>query len=189
MKLSEHKDLKKEILALPTKEKDKLLLRLVAKDKVLTEHLHFLLLEDESNLADRIDFIKEEINSSMKVLEATKKANAKDTLLVLRKLVKQINHFYKVTKSSMAEIELKFLLFTVAPTEFKFKVYSSAKNHEDLLANYVVKAVLVLLRKMEKLHEDLQFDLKEETNMLLAKIYNSGMAYTASVLGLPEHID
>ena len=41
MKLSEHKDLKKEILALPVKEKDKLLLRLVAKDKVLTEHLHF----------------------------------------------------------------------------------------------------------------------------------------------------
>ena len=46
MKLSEHKELKKEILALPVKEKDKLLLRLVAKDKVLTEHLHFLLLED-----------------------------------------------------------------------------------------------------------------------------------------------
>lgn len=189
MKLSEHKDLKKEILALPTKEKDKLLLRLVAKDKVLTEHLHFLLLEDESNLNDRIDVLKEEINSSMKLLLATKKANAKDTLLVMRKLVKEINHFYKVTKSSMAEIELKLLLFTVAPIEFKFRVHSSTKNHEALLDNYIVKAVLVLLRKMDKLHEDLQFDLKEETNMLLAKIYNSGMAYTASALGLPEHVD
>ena len=61
MRLSEHKDLKIEILALPTKEKDKLLLRLVAKDKVLTEHLHFLLLEDEDNLRERIAVLKEEI--------------------------------------------------------------------------------------------------------------------------------
>lgn len=41
MKLSEHKDLKTAITELPVKEKDKLLLRLVAKDKVLTEHLHY----------------------------------------------------------------------------------------------------------------------------------------------------
>lgn len=189
MKLSEHKDLKKEILALPVKEKDKLLLRLVAKDKVLTEHLHFLLLEDESNLNDRINLLEEEIRTSFQGLLSTKKANAKDTLLMLRKLVKEINHFYKVTKASMAEIELKVLLFTVAPKDFKFKVYSTAKNHEELLANYVVKSILVLLRKVEKLHEDLQFDLTTAINTLLGEIYKSDFSYTASTLGLPKNID
>lgn len=188
MKLSEHKDLKKEILALPVKEKDKLLLRLVAKDKVLTEHLHFLLLEDESNLRDRVAFIKNEITDILGELKITPKTSAKDTLLVLRKLAKQINHFYKVTKADFEEIELKILMFTTSPMSFRFKVHSLTKNHEQLLANYVVKSVMMLLRKFEKLHEDLQFDLKEQVNDLLAKIYESYIAKTAIDLGLPKEL-
>jgi len=188
MKLSEHKDLKKEILALPVKEKDKLLLRLVAKDKVLTEHLHFLLLEDESNLSDRVAFIKNEISDVLEDLNTTPKTSAKDTLLVLRKLTKQINHFYKVTKADFEEVELKLLLFNASPMAFKYKVYSLTKNHEQLLANYVVKAILIILRKFAKLHEDLQFDLKEEANSLLTKVYASYMSRTATDLGLPKTI-
>ncbi len=189
MKLSEHKDLKKEIIALPEKEKDKLLLRLVAKDKILTEHLHFLLLEDQSNLEDRVEDVKAEIVAAIEMLTLTPKANARDTLLVLRKLIKQINHFYKVTKASVEEIELKLLLFNLAPIVYKFKVYSAVKNHEDLLANYTVKAVLVLLRKLDKLHEDLKFDLKEEVNRLLTKIHTSYMTKTALTLNLPKQMD
>jgi hypothetical protein len=189
MKLSEHKDLKKEILALPPKEKDKLLLRLVAKDKVLTEHLHFLLLEDESNLRDRVALIKEEIASTFTTLGTTPKTTAKDVLLVLRKLSKQINHFQKVTKADFEEIELKILLFTTAPLEFKYKVYSTTKNFEQLLANYLVKALLILFRKFSKLHEDLQFDLKEQANALLSKIYGSKFAETAAELNLPKSVN
>lgn len=189
MKLSEHKELKKEILALPVKEKDKLLLRLVAKDKVLTEHLHFLLLEDESNLNDRVAFIKNEVVDAFDDLNTTPKTSSKDTLLLLRKLTKQINHFYKVTKADFEEIELKLLMFNAAPMKFRFKVHSLTKNHEQLLANYVVKAILMALRKFEKLHEDLQFDLKEEVNQLLAKIYDSYIEKTAVMLGLPKSID
>ncbi|MNK27927.1 hypothetical protein D3C87_462940 [compost metagenome] len=189
MKLSEHKDLKKEILALPVKEKDKLLLRLVAKDKVLTEHLHFLLLEDESNLSDRVAFIKNEITDILENLNSTPKTSAKDALLLLRKLTKQINHFYKVTKADFEEIELKLMMFNASPMKFRFKVHSLTKNHEQLLANYVVKSILIVLRKFEKLHEDLQFDLKEEVNKLLAKVYDSYVDKTALSLGLPKQID
>ncbi len=189
MKLSEHKDLKKEILALPVKEKDKLLLRLVAKDKVLTEHLHFLLLEDESNLSDRVAFIKNEIANILEELNTTPKTSAKDALLLLRKLTKQINHFYKVTKADFEEIELKLLMLNTSPMKFRFKVHSLTKNHEQLLANYVVKSILIVLRKFDKLHEDLQFDLKEMVNQLLAKVYDSYIDKTAINLGLPKHVD
>lgn len=188
MKLSEHKDLKKEILALPIKEKDKLLLRLVAKDKVLTEHLHFLLLEDESNLRDRVAFLKTEILDNVEELVTSPKTTAKDTLLLLRKFTKQINHFYKVTKADVEELELKLLLFNATPLKFRFKVYSAIKNYEQLLAVYIVKAILILLRKFAKLHEDLQFDLKEDVNQLLAKIYDSDMKRAAADLGLPRQI-
>lgn len=189
MKLSEHKDLKKEILALPVKEKDKLLLRLVAKDKVLTEHLHFLLLEDESNLSDRVAFIKNEITEVLGDLNNTPKTTAKDALLILRKQTKQINHFYKVTKADFEEIELKLLMFNTSPMKFRFKVHSTTKNYESLFANYIVKSIQIVLRKYAKLHEDLQFDLKEEVNKLLSKVYDSYIDKTAISLDLPKQID
>lgn len=189
MKLSEHKDLKREILNLPEKEKDKLLLRLVAKDKVLTEHLHFLLLEDESNLRDRVAFLKNEINESFKDLANSPKTTAKETLLVIRKLTKEINHFYKVTKADVDELELKLLMFSTAPMLFKYRVYSATKNYEQLFAHYMVKSVLVVLRKFAKLHEDLQFDLSEKVNTMLGLIYASYLADTANEFKLPKSIN
>ena len=185
MKLSEHKELKVEILALPPKEKDKLLLRLVAKDKVLTEHLHFLLLEDESNLRDRVANIKEEVLTVMQSLD-TKKVNAKDVLTNLRKLAKLVNHNFRVTKTNFEDVELRVFLFNNTITHFKTTVYASFKNYEQLFAMYFVKSTLVTLRKFYKLHEDLQFDLREEMNKLLAKIYQGKMASTAIELKLPE---
>lgn len=183
MRLSEHKELKIEILALPQKDKDKLLLRLVAKDKVLTEHLHFLLLEDEEQLRERVMAIKEEIVTTTKNL-----ATAKDVLVNLRKLMKLINHFFKVTKANFEEVELRIFLLNYTPTEFKSRIYSSSKNYEQLFAVFYIKSALATLKKFEKLHEDLQFDLREDLNKLLSKIVNTDMAPIALDLGLPKQL-
>lgn len=183
MKLSEHKELKVEILALPQKDKDKLLLRLVAKDKVLTEHLHFMLLEDESNLRDRVLAIKEEIKNTAKNL-----TTAKDVLVNLRKLIKLINHFLKVTKANFEEIELRIFLLNQITTEFKSRIISSFKNYDQLFAVFFVKSVISTLKKFEKLHEDLQFDLKEDLNKLLSKAYKKSTADIALTLGLPKQL-
>lgn len=185
MKLSEHKELKNEILAMPSREKDKLLLRLVAKDKVLTERLHFVLLEDESHLNERVLALRREIENAMGELSSSPKNNAKDTLVVLRKLMRQINHFYKVTKADFEEIELKLLLFSAVSLHFKYKVYSRVRDNEQLLANYIVKSMLIIVRKFEKLHEDLQFDLKNTLKDTLGKIHESYVGKTASHMGLP----
>ena len=183
MKLSEHKDLKVEILALPQKEKDKLLLRLVAKDKVLTEHLHYLLLEDETNLSERVAVIKQEISTTAKNL-----ATAKDVQVNLRKQLKLINHFFKVTKANFEEVELRIFLLNYTTTEFKSKIFSSFKNYEQLFAVFFVKSVLATLKKFEKLHDDLQFDVKEDLNKLLSKTFSKSMAAIASDLGLPKQL-
>lgn len=188
MKLSEHKELKIEILALPPKEKDKLLLRLIAKDKVLTEHLHFLLLEDESNLRERVELIKDQILQTMQVFSRNKSASAKEVLTNLRKLAKQVNHNFRVTKAIFEDVELRIFLFNHTPMEFKSSSFSSYKNHDQMFAIYFVKSTLVTLRKFYKLHEDLQFDLKEEMNKLLNKIYNGSAKEVALDLELPEQI-
>lgn len=188
MKLSEHKNLKSEILALPTKEKDKLLLRLVAKDKVLTEHLHFLLLENEADLSERVEMIKQTILEEMQMLKLNKNLNARDVLTSLRKLAKLVNHNLKVTKANFEDVELRIFLFNHTVIDFKRNIFSSVKNYEDIFANYFVKATMVTLRKFEKLHDDLQYDQKEEMEKLLLKIHDSKMAKKAEVLGLPLHL-
>lgn len=188
MKLSEHKNLKAEILALPQKEKDKLLLRLVARDKVLTERLHVSLLENESDLIERVAVIKNEISTISKALKQLNKVNGKDVLMNLRKLAKIIAHFEKVTKAHFEEVELRVFLGNQIPGEQILRFDATAKNNEQHFTNYVVKYTLVTIKKFEKLHEDLQFDLKADLNQLLRHIYNRNTAITAKDLAMPKEI-
>ena len=55
------KELEKAILSLPVKDKDKMLLKLVAKSELLIQQLNFQLLEDESDLKEKREEIKSTI--------------------------------------------------------------------------------------------------------------------------------
>lgn len=184
MKLAEHKNLKTAIIDLPVKEKDKLLLRLVAKDKVLTEHLHFKLLEDESDLEDRKEAIKNNIEGQLAEL---KKLNAKEALVKVRKMITLVNHFYKVTKDPIGEVELKIFVLNVIPLEYK-KSFLGYRDFGFLFASFYIKTTQVTINKFKKLHEDLQFDLTENLNQLLGKIYSSKLAAVAESSDLPKEI-
>lgn len=188
MRLAEHKDLKAEIKALPDKEKDKLLMRLIAKDKVLTEHLHFMLLESEEDLVARFDGVKEQVEAGIAELKANKKYNAKDTLLKMRKLNAGINHHFKVTKDLVTEVELKIYLLQSMPIIFKDSVFSPMYRFNEKLYIYFVKSALSLLAKFYKLHEDVQFDMKESINLILTKIYTEKTAAIAQELAVPKEI-
>lgn len=188
MKLSEHKELKKEILALPPKEKDKLLLRLVAKDKVLTEHLHFTLLEDESNLRDRVEQLKDKIVEAMGQITKQRNFSAKDVLQELRKLMKQVNHNYKVTKVNFEDVQLRIYLLLHTPQKFKPTYSYSNRNYEDVFDLYFVKSIKSTLQKFNRLHEDLQYDLKDELNQLLLQTYTGSTSDLAEELDLPREI-
>jgi hypothetical protein len=184
MKLSEHKDLKIAITELPLKEKDKLLLRLIAKDKVLTEHLHYKLLEVESDLEDRKEKIKTDVSDQIPSL---KKLNAKEALAIVRKMVTSVNHFYKVTKDPFGEVELKIFIFNHIPLAYKRSIFGY-RDFGFLFAAYYIKTLSATLNKFNKLHEDLQFDLREELNHLLHKIYSSKLADEAAAAAIPKEI-
>lgn len=188
MLLSEHKELKLEIKSLPEKEKDKLLLRLIAKDKVLTEHLHFKLLEDEQDLVNRQEQLMQAIDAGIAELQAGKKSNSKDTLLRMRKLNGSINHHAKVTRDLTSEMELRIHLLTGIPIEFNESIFSSLYKYNEKLNVYFVKTTVSLLNKYHKMHEDLQFDLKGSLNKLLSKIYKYKTAEAARSLHLPEYL-
>jgi hypothetical protein len=187
MKLAEHKNLKDAIVSLPVKEKDKLLLRLIAKDKVLTEHLHFKLLEEEQDLRERIENLSEEIDVEISGLKSGKN-NSKDVLLKMRKLNGRINHHYKVTKDLYSESELRVYLLNQLPLPVNEGIFSPYHKFRERLAVYFIKSALSLSKKYLKLHEDLQYDLKDGLNNILNKIYKSNMASAATEFGLPEKI-
>ncbi|MGY4386681.1 hypothetical protein ACVWYN_003737 [Pedobacter sp. UYP24] len=187
MRLAEHKDLKAEIKSLPDKEKDKLLLRLIAKDKVLTEHLHFMLLENEEDLLDRFSKVKNVIDAGIVELQANK-SNAKDTLLKMRKLTAVINHHFKVTKDLMTEMELRVHLLKNVPITFKEGIFSPMYKFNEKLYLYFVRSVMSLLTKFYKLHEDVQFDMKDAINSILTKIYTERTSTMAQELAVPKEI-
>ncbi|WP_293786230.1 hypothetical protein [uncultured Pedobacter sp.] len=184
MKLSEHKDLKTAITGLPVKEKDKLLLRLVAKDKVLTEHLHYKLLEDETDLEDRKERIKADVAEQISLL---KQLNAKEALVKVRKMITSVNHFYKVTKDPVGEVELKLYILNIIPLDYKKSIFGY-RDFMMLFSVYYIKTVTVTINKFKKLHEDLQFDLSGSVNQLLDKIYSSKLAGAAEAENLPPEI-
>ncbi|UKT64173.1 hypothetical protein [Pedobacter mucosus] len=185
MKLSDHKDLKIAITDLPVKEKDKLMLRLIAKDKVLTEHLHYKLLENEIDLEDRKIKIKAEIEDQ---ISALKKLNVKEALIKVRKMITSVNHFYKVTKDAYGEVELKIFILNVIPLEYKRSVLGY-RDFGFLFATFYIKTLLVTINKHKKLHEDLQFDLNVDLNNLLQKVYSSKLASAAEAANLPQEIN
>jgi len=188
MLLNEHAALKLEIKSLPAKEKDKLLLRLIAKDRVLTEHLHFKLLEDEQDLVLRQEKLTAIIDEGVAELLNSKKPNSKETLLRMRKLNGNINHHFKVTKDITSELELRLHLLNRIPVEFNESVFSALYKFSEKLNVYFVKTTVSLLNKYHKVHEDLQFDLKDSVNELLNKIYNHKTAGIAKELGLPDEL-
>lgn len=184
MRLSEHKDLKQAITGLPQKEKDKLLLRLVAKDKVLTEHLHFRLLEDGSDLELRKFRIIEHIEATALEL---REMNAKEALVKMRKLFTLVNHFYKVTKDAFGEVELRIYILNQVPVDYSRKIYGY-KDYPMLLAVFYLRMTALTLNKLKKLHEDLQFDLTESFKQVLHGIFNSNYAREAESMGLPKEL-
>ncbi|WP_316791536.1 hypothetical protein [Pedobacter frigoris] len=177
-----------EIRSLPEKEKDKLLLRLIAKDKVLTEHLHFKLLEDEGDLVQRHQKLHSVIDESIDDLRSGKKLVSKDAMLRMRKLNGMISHHFKVTKDVLTEIELRIHLLSNLPIAFTEGIFSPMHKFNEKLNVYFVKSALSVLGKYTKLHEDIQFDLRAGLNEVLTKIYKNKTAAVAEELGLPKEL-
>jgi hypothetical protein len=188
MLLKDHKELKVAILSIPLKEKDKLLLRLIAKDKLLTEHLHFKLLEDVLDLQERHKVLKDEIDNSIHLLLFDKKPSAKDVLTVLRKLNGKINHHYKVTKEINSEVELRIHLLDVIPLTIREGLFSYSNAYTDKLITYFLRTAKSAFIKYFKLHEDLQFDLRNDGESVLKKINDYKLTGQAAGLGLPSDL-
>jgi hypothetical protein len=178
------KPLEVAILELSTKEKDKLLLRLIAKDITLVEQLQVKLLEDESDIKHR----KEEIKSYIDRSAVARHYSAGLMMMGMRDISGYINHHAKVTKDKFGEIELQLhLLLSFFEHQEKFMETYSIKA--DSLAEYVAKRTETILKKVKTLHEDYHIEYERDVNKLLKLVHSKVSAPYAKKLNLPTEFE
>ncbi|GAB3314940.1 hypothetical protein GCM10027299_03710 [Larkinella ripae] len=176
------KDLKKEILKLPANEKDKLLLRLVAKDKALVERLHFVLIEGETTTEERRQAVKEKIAET-----ANGHYNHPDgwMLKAMRTLSSAITHHVKITKDKYGEVELSLYMltafFAMQPSQFAY-----LNHHNQNTCAFVAKKADSILKKLPKIDPDYYIEFETDVNQALEFIHSHGSGLYARQLGLPK---
>lgn len=184
-------ELKAEILELPEKEKDKLLLRLIRKDSTLIQQLHFQMLEDEIDLEERrartLKLVNSELNQVEKQLGARKYYHPRDLLLDLRSMSGFVNQHALITKDKLGDLELRMhiliVTFQQAGTFFEYN------NHaNERLLVYIAGRIKNIYAAFKKLHEDLQYDYTEKLNEILAFAYSCALKNYLQELAIPEEV-
>ncbi|MFZ4862307.1 hypothetical protein ACL9RF_08980 [Sphingobacterium sp. Mn56C] len=167
--MSLHKDpeLKEAVLSLPAKEKDKLLVRLIGKDKMLIKQLHFQLLEDETDLEERIERLRERLKQALDpkfsgIRNEGTYSNYKALMVLLRNSSGLINEHEKVTKDKLSEVEFRLFILAEAFRRYPVLFERNFLLAADKLHLYISGRKKITLAKYDKLHEDYQFDLRED---------------------------
>ena len=175
------KDLQAAILSMPQKEKDKLLLKLIAKDDILTQQLQFMLVEGNAS----VDFRRDEVRAIIDKLYRTDAYSSGYLMMDMRYVNAEITRHIKVTKDKYGEVELTIKLLKDC-FEKQLKWIQKYSSKSDTLSNYVAKRTDFVLKKLVKMHPDIQFDFHADMNTLLEYVYSYAPSYYAKLMVLPR---
>tara|TARA_R110002124_G_scaffold195642_2_gene362698 strand:+ start:1038 stop:1589 length:552 start_codon:yes stop_codon:yes gene_type:complete len=176
--------LKKAIVNMPVKEKDKLLLRLIQKEPILVERLHYELIEEESTLVER----REELSTKIKRMAAYKQDTPGWLMMDLRSLSGDITHHVKITKDKIAALEQNLLMMVhfMQNHQDMLRTYSS---RSDTCALYLAKKANTILNAFNKLDEDYRFDYLSDINEMLRLLHSLCSKTYARQLDIPEGLE
>jgi len=172
MSLNQNPELKRAVLDLNQKEKDKLLVRLIGKDKMLMKQLHYQLLENEADLEVRVGELNKQLNTIIEIANKTitnrpTYTNHKELSYVLRYASGIINEHEKVTKDKIGEFEARLWLIKIVFQLFPKLFVRDGSLASDKLRIYITGRIKSLNLKYSKLHEDIQFDYQEDLSFIL----------------------
>ena len=177
-------ELRKALFQLPEKEKDQLLVRLVAQDAVLTEQLAFRLLEGPAALENRRTSLRAQVDDPVRGFHQT----PNDLLVILRQLQARLAYHARITGDAFGEIELSWRLLA---NVFRHQAEVTARLHGPTqpLLQHLTKRTHEVLKQTARLHEDYNLELAETANTVLAALWQSGAAPLARELGLPKSFE
>jgi hypothetical protein len=193
MSIHQDPELKKAVLNLPLKEKDKLLLRLISKDKMLIKQLHFQLLEDESDLEQRIETLRKHLQQLFDIGESqVNNAPGMSNFVGLSKLVKQasgmVNEHEKITKDKLSEVEFRIYILKRAIMMYPSLFGSSYQSAAHKLQKYIAGRIKHAVSKYEKIHEDHQFDYRDHFQEILDTANGTALKDYIKVLNINTNL-
>jgi hypothetical protein len=174
-------ELKKAIVRMPVGEKDKLLLRLVAKDATLTEKLQFELVEEGSTVEERRELIRQFIRRTANLGQDS----AGWVMMDMRTVSGYITRHLKVTKDKYGEVELMLLMLNTF-YEHNAHLLQKYNSRTDKAAEYIAKRAEQALKKVAKLDPDYHIEFADDINKLLGWVNYAAPAQYARQLGLPK---
>lgn len=177
-------ELKAEILALAPKEKDKLLLRLIAKNDILVEQLQFQLVEECLTTESR----RQEVQVELDKIYQKKNLSSGQLYLDIRSASALITRHVKVTKDKYGEVDL-LLNLLYDPFDMKPHLFSELNRANDKISYYLAKRTIVLLKKLDALNEEFKLDFLNKTNLFLEKLYQNSTAGYAKAFGIEKEFN
>ncbi len=151
------KEFKQALSEFSSIEKDRLIFRLLKKDKLLSKKLYFELIDQETTDDKRNmmeDVIKERISSASKYI-----SNPKYFLTLIRKLSAEITEHVKITTDKFGDVSLNLLLVSQV-LEYHEKLNRERFDMVYKLHMYLINKLLKALILIKKLDEDywMEFD-------------------------------
>ena len=191
------KEFKQALSEFSSKEKDKLIFRLLRKDKLLSKKLYFELIEEETTDDKRNtmeSYLKERITDLSKHI-----GNPKYFLVLVRKLSGEITEHVKVTTDKFGDVFLNlFLVNTIL--EHNDKLSRQRFDAVYKLYIYLINKIIKALIQIQKLDEDywLEFDeiltdidFQLHENLYLEKLcINNGLDFNwLKCENIPDHFE
>ena len=138
-------------------EKDRLIFRLLKKDKLLSKKLYFELIDTE-NVDQKRDTMEEKIRESVD-LASKYIGNPKYFLSLIRKISAEITEHVKITTDKFGDVSLNLLLINKT-LEYNQKLGQQRFDNIYKLYIYLINKLAKALIAIKKLDEDywLEFD-------------------------------
>ncbi|RTZ50043.1 deoxyuridine 5'-triphosphate nucleotidohydrolase [Chryseobacterium arthrosphaerae] len=191
------KEFKAALSAFSSPEKDKLIFRLLRKDKLLSKKLYFELIDPETT-DDKRDAMEHQVKE--KVLLAAKYiGNTKYFLTIIRKISAEITEHVKITTDKFGEVSLNLLLVN-AILDYNADLSRQRFDNVYKLYLYIINKIFKSLTLIRKLDEDYWMEIDEylrdaekkilENHYLQKLCINNGLNFNwFECANIPENID
>lgn len=148
-------------------EKDRLIFRLLKKDKLLSKKLYFELIDPETT--DNKRDAMEEIVSEKVLLASKYIGNQKYFLGIIRKISAEITEHVKITTDKFGEVSLNLLLLNKI-LEYNGDLSRQRFDNVYKLYMYIINKTVKALSLIKKLDVDYWMEIDEQLDSLQEKI-------------------
>lgn len=164
------KEFKAALSQLSNIEKDRLIFRLLKKDKILSKKLYFELIDEETvdQKRDQMEeIVKEKVEYAAKYI-----SNQKYFIVLIRKISAEITEHVKVTTDKFGDVSLNLFLINQI-LEYNDKLSRQRFNDVYKLYLYIINKIVKALTLTKKLDEDYWMEIDEYLSALHEKVTNN----------------